>query len=136
MELDRLGDLISDGLDRVERVQRTLEDDGHLGPAHGTQATRLHREHVLAVEQHLARHLRSAWKHTQERAGDRRLPAARLPGEPERLAWGQVERDSSYRRHRPGLRAVGHVEVANGEERGRHGHRRLILANRREASGR
>ena len=36
MELDRLRDLISDGLDRVERVQRALEDDGHLGPAHRT----------------------------------------------------------------------------------------------------
>ena len=136
MELDRLRDLVSDGLDRIERVQRPLEDDRHLGPAHRAQATGLHREHVLAVEQHLARHLGSAWEHTQQRAGDRRLPAARLPGEPERLSGGQVERDSADCRHRPGLRAVGHVEVANGEERRRHGHRRLTLSSRPEAAGR
>ena len=40
VQLDRLADLAADPLDRVERVQRALEDDRQLGPAHRAQAAR------------------------------------------------------------------------------------------------
>ena len=59
---DRLADLAPDALDGVQCVQRALEDDRELGPAHGAQAPGLHRQHVLAVE--------------QDRAGDLRRRAA------------------------------------------------------------
>ena len=60
------------------------------------QPTRLHREHVLAVEQHLARHLGAGRQQPEQRARDRRLAAARLAGEPERPAGREVEGDPAH----------------------------------------
>ena len=98
---DRLADLAPDALDGVERVQRALEDDRELGPAHRAQAPGPHRQHVLAVEQDRARDLGPARQQPQQRAGERRLAAARLAGQAERLAR---RRGRSRRRARRGWR--------------------------------
>ena len=57
VQLDRLLDLVADAPYRVERVERALEHDRRARPAHRPQAARLHRVHVLAVEDDLARDL-------------------------------------------------------------------------------
>ncbi len=129
VQLDRLPDLISDSLHGVERVQRTLEDDGHLCPTHGAQAAWLHLQDVLAVEEHLARDARSARKHPQERSGYGRLPAPRLARETERLAGSEVERDATNGWYSPGVGPVGDVEIANGQKR-RSAHRAWRRARR------
>ena len=59
---DRLGELGADALHGIERVQRALEDDRRLAPAHRTQPPPLHAEHVLAVEQHLTAHSCTVWQ--------------------------------------------------------------------------
>src|SRR5512134_391481 len=115
VDLDRLLDLIADPLDRIESVERPLEDDRHLGPADGTQAARLHQEDVLPVEQHLAADHGAARQHAEERTGDRRLPATRLAGETERLAGGEIERDPAHRRNFSRFRAVRDVEISYRE---------------------
>ena len=117
---DRLADLVADPLDRVERVQRALEDDRHPRPAHRAQPARLHREHVLALEQHLAGHLRPAGQQPQERRGEARLAAARLARQPERLARAELEVDAAHGLERPCVGRVGHVQVADREQ-GRRG---------------
>ena len=117
VQLDRLADLAADPLHGVERVQRALEDDRHARPAHGAQPPGLHRQHVLALEQHLAGDLRAPGQEPQERAGERGLAAARLAREPERVARREVERDAAHRREPPRLGRVGHVQVAHGQQR-------------------
>ena len=116
VQADRLADLIADTLHRVERVERALEDDREVGPAHGAQAPRLHLQHVLAVEQHLAGHLRALRQQPQQRRRHRGLAAARLARQPERLAGVEVEVDAAHRRHGRAARRVGHVQVAHPQE--------------------
>ena len=116
---DRLADLAPDALDGVERVQRALEDDRELGPAHGAQAPGPHRQHVLAVEQDRAGDLRAARQQPQQRAGQRRLAAARLAGQAERLADAEVEVDAAHGGDGARARAVGDVQVADREQRRR-----------------
>jgi hypothetical protein len=96
---DRLLHLRPDALDRVQRVERALEDDRELGPADGAQAPRPHREDVLAVEQHLALDARPAGQDAQEGPRECRLPGPGLAREAERLAGGHVERDAADGRH-------------------------------------
>jgi hypothetical protein len=62
VQLDRLVDLAADALDGVERVQRALEDDRHVGPPHRAQPARLHPKHVLAAEEDLPADLGPARK--------------------------------------------------------------------------
>ena len=95
---DRLADLVADPLDRVERVQRALEDDRHPRPAHRAQPARLHREHVLALEQHLAGHLRPAGQQPQERR--RRGSTCRSPTR-RRARASRPRRARGRRRARP-----------------------------------
>ena len=84
VQQDRLGDLPADLLHRVERVQRALEDDRRLGPAHRAQPAERHRQHVLAVEQHPpGRPSPSAGHQPQHGRRQRRLAAARLAGDAE-----------------------------------------------------
>ena len=49
----------------------------------------------------------------QQRARDRRLPAARLAREPERLAGREIERDAAHGGHGARLGPVGDVEIAD-----------------------
>ena len=92
-DLDRLGDLLADPADRVERVHRALEDDADLAPAIPPQLL-LGLGHEVDAEQLDLVPLRSAAfagrSRTSESSG-RRLAAAGLAGDPERLAVAQRE---------------------------------------------
>ena len=83
---DRLGDLVADLLDRVQRVQRALEDDRRTGPSDRSETPGLQRQDVLAVEHELALDLRLGGVQPQDRAGDRRLAAPGFAGQPDHLA--------------------------------------------------
>ena len=61
MDPDRLGDLVADALHRVEGVQRALEDDGGLRPAHRAKLAPVHCEDIGAVDKHGAANLGRWW---------------------------------------------------------------------------
>ena len=91
----RLADDAPDAVARVERRERILED--HLHPAaERPQLALAEVRDVLAVE-----HDRAGGRlvEAQDRAADRRLPAARLADEAERLAAPDRERDVVDRLH-------------------------------------
>ena len=112
----RLGDLVADRAHGVQRVERALEDDRRARPAHRAQTARLHREDVLAVEQDLPRDLGPRRQEPHRGVHDRGLPAARLPRHPEHLAARDVEGRATHGGDRTGARAVGDVQVADGED--------------------
>ena len=58
MQRDRFGDLLADGLHRVQGVHGALENHGGLGPANRPYATPRHRVDVVAVEQHASANFR------------------------------------------------------------------------------
>ncbi len=123
VEVDRLSDLVVHALHRVERVHRALEDQRDVAPAH-----HLHAPLGAPPDVDLLRHglgpqgdrpglgqRRRQEPHHRKRRG--RLPAARLAGQPERLALSQLEADPVDDR-----RAVagGDSQVRDLEERGAH----------------
>jgi len=93
-----------------------LEHHGCARPSDRAKATCLHREHVLAVQEHLSGRRRSGRQQAKDRVDDRRLAASRLAGQAEDLARLDVERDAAHRRDGPSLGGVFHLEVANGKD--------------------
>ena len=84
-----LADAGADRGSRIERRERVLEDDLHPAPER-LEVTSSERSDIGAVEHHpAARRLDQA----QQRATDRRLAAARLADEAERLAATDREAD-------------------------------------------
>src|SRR5215207_2305437 len=90
VDRQRLVDDGADGHARVERGVGVLEDDLHVAPKRG-QLGAAERRHVLALEPHLAR---GRFDQAQDAAPGRRLAAARLADEPERLAGFELEADA------------------------------------------
>ena len=94
VQLHRLGDLLTDGLDRVERVHRTLKHHRDVTPAVRRDRALAMLEDVLAVEQHAPREARG-WRQQAHQREDRgRLAAAGLAHEAEPLTGSERERDS------------------------------------------
>src|SRR5262249_6102559 len=89
VDLHRIADDLSDALARVEARVRVLEDHLHVAP----QRTELARTELLDLvaleDDYSVRRLEPP----DDAAAERRLPAARLSDEPERLALGDRERD-------------------------------------------
>ena len=90
MDPKALADDVADAHPRIERADRVLEDDLHV-PAHLLQRRALEGDHVDAVEADLAR---GRLEQPQQRASERRLAAAGLADEPDRLAAMDVEIDA------------------------------------------
>ena len=87
---ERVADDLADALARVERRVRVLEDHLHLAPERPQLAPRERRD-VGAVEaDRAARRL----VQPHEQPAERRLPAARLADDAERLAAPDLERDA------------------------------------------
>ena len=89
VDRERLADDRADRLARVERRVRVLEDHLHLAPQRAQLRAR-RGAMSLAVEARSRRDVGSSRRSQQARG--RRLAAARLADEPERLARGDVER--------------------------------------------
>ena len=102
MEPHRVADDLADALARVQRRVGVLEDHLDLARA-GAQLAAREPDELLALELDRAR--RSA-RAAADRAAQRRLAAAGLPDEAERLALGQVKLTSSTARTRPTSRSI------------------------------
>ena len=124
----RLGDLLADGVERIERRHRLLENHRdqraaqlrHLALALGADVT-LANDH-LAFD-----HRALPWQQPQERAHHHRLARAGLPDHAQHLAALEIERDAVHGAH-GGLAADElHVEIPHLQERaGRQGGVSLI----------
>ena len=101
----RLRELVPDPLDGVEGMHRSLEHHGRAGPPDRAEAARLHREHVLVVQEHLSARRRPGRQQAEDRVDHRRLPAARLARQAEDLPLVDVERHASHGRDGPRLDA-------------------------------
>src|SRR3954451_6511703 len=88
-DVERLTDDVGDLAARVQRRDRVLEDQLELWPRLAQGVVRQLRE-ILAFEEHAARRRPGE---LQDRASGRRLAAARLADEAERLALLHVEAD-------------------------------------------
>ena len=88
------------------------------GPAHRAQPARRIVEHVLALEQHLAAHLRARRQQPQERR--RRASTCRSPTRPASPSVSPAARSKSTPRTAGTARAgaVGHVQVTDREQGG------------------
>ena len=98
---DGLGDLVADGIDRVQRGHRLLEDDGDLLAADLSHLVRAERDEVAALPHDLAvdnlarRHL----DQLQHRHRGDGLAAAGLADHAQRLAAVDGEVDAIDRPH-------------------------------------
>jgi hypothetical protein len=95
VHVQRLGDDLADGHARVQRAVRVLEDDLQP-PPHRAQLVGAELGEVAALEEDLARRRRLE---LQDAAPRRRLAAARLADQPQRLAAADRERDAVHRAH-------------------------------------
>src|ERR1022692_81795 len=116
VQQDRLGDLLPDPLHRVQRVHRALEHDRRAGPADGAQLAPAHGQDVVALEHDLAADLGAAGQQPQYRRRDRRLAAAGLAGDAQRLAGVQGQADPAHGRHLAAGRPVGDAQVAQFQQ--------------------
>ncbi|MNT53971.1 hypothetical protein D3C72_1910950 [compost metagenome] len=116
MDRQHLADLPLDGMDRIERTHRLLEDHGNVIAAHGAQFGRWGGDEVLPLEQDLAgqcRGRRQELEHGQRRDGFAR---AAFADQRHRFTGGDVEGDAAG----GGVGAKGHGEIADGEQGGGH----------------
>ena len=113
VQLDRLEDLAVDALDRVEGVHRALEDERDVAPAHELHPAlgpAVDPDRLLGARRvqrdRPARHQRRR-QQLHDRQRRRRLAAARLAGQPERLARLDSQVDAGHDR----LPAVADLEA-------------------------
>ena len=133
VDLERVAEDLPDALARVQRRVRVLEDHLHLAPVRAQPPPRQRRD-VAAAEVHRARR-RLVQPH--EQTAERRLAAAGLADDAERLAAPNLERDAVDRVDDVAAAAErraahGEVldEVACLDERLRH----ALLRSRRSAA--
>src|SRR5262245_3307395 len=98
MEERGLGDLPKDREERVQRCHRILEDHGDPPPAHAAQLALTLARQLFALEAHAAAHdAGGPRQEADDRETGRRLAAARLADEPERLARPEREAHTVHR---------------------------------------
>src|SRR5918993_1373813 len=89
--------LPEDREERVQRRHRVLEDGGDAAPADPAQLSLALARQILAFEEHTAaRDARRLRQQADDRQARRRLAAAGLPDEPERLALVEREADAVH----------------------------------------
>ena len=122
MRAQLLGDLPADGVDRRERRHRVLEDHRDLRTADGAHLALRQRHQVAAAQEDLARddRVRVADQphHGHHRDG---LAGARLADDADDVVVVDRQREAVDRAHEPVLRPERHVQVADLEQRLRHG---------------
>ena len=118
MRQDRLGQLPPDRQHRIERGHRLLEDHGDLGAAHLAHLALAERRQFAAAERDAAagnpRHRLGQKPHDRKRR--HRLAGARLAGDAQRLAGGDVEGDVVDDRAPAARRRNLGREAADGED--------------------
>src|SRR5258706_9973559 len=106
--MQRVADDLAQGHPRVEGGERVLEDDLHVAPALA-QLLAAERGEVVAAK---ADAPGGGLDEAQHGAAERRLAAAALADDPQRLAGGELEVDAVDRLEgaRPGEEAAGDLE--------------------------
>src|SRR5262249_30548827 len=113
----RLGDLLADGEDRIERGRRLLEDHGDAAAAQVGERARPHVEDLVALQPDAARPARTPLRmQAQDRAQGDALARARLAQDPQGLAALEVEAHAGHGMHGAVGRGEGDVEIAHLEE--------------------
>ena len=115
---DRLDDLLADGVDRVERGHRLLEDHRHLAAAQLAALVGRQRQHVAVAEHHrlgldLARRARHQ-AHDRERR--HALAAAGLADQADGAAARHAEADAVDGAEQAAVRREVGLQAANLEE--------------------
>ena len=124
------GDLLLDGVQRIERRHRLLEDDGDVVAAHVADFVFRQSEQFLPLEAHRAGRvvrgrIRQQLHHRQCRD---RLAGAALADQRHRLAFADVERHVIDRQHFARALPEGDGEIADGEKR--LGHRNVFRGSK------
>ena len=115
---DRLGDLVADPVDRVQRRHRVLEDHPELGAAVLLHLGVRHLQQVGALVDHLALEVRvHIAREAHQRHRRDALAGAGLADDPEHLAALELERDAVDRAHDAVLRREVDLQVVDVEER-------------------
>ena len=129
-----LGDAVADGGPRVERGERVLEHDLHLGP-HPAQLRARRRQEILAL---VAQRAGVRIQEAQQQAPQGALAAPRLPHEAEHLARPHVEVDVGHGvdpplgpAQRPAADGERLHQAAGLEQRHLVGHRHVVAHGRR-----
>ena len=114
-----LGDLLANAHQRVQRRHRVLVDHRHLGAADGALAGLVQRQHVAAVEEHLAGNDLRRWHgvQTHHRQHRQRLAATRLADERDGFAGADFEVDAVDDGHRPAVEVQHRSQAMNRQNR-------------------
>ena len=119
VQVKRLGDLLFDGVERIERGHRLLEHHRDAVAADAAQH-RLRRAHqLLPVELDAARRpMRrgGVGQELQHRQRRHRFSRPRFADERQGLALVEIERDAAHRLDNAARRVERHGEIADGEE--------------------
>ena len=131
VEDQRLGDLLADLHDRVERRHRILEHHRHLGAPHGAHVVLRVADDVVAlvVDVTLADHV-ALGQQAHDRPRQDRLARAGLADHAEGLAPVEAERDAVDGADRAALGAEVRLEVDDPEQPGRAVLRRAARSRR------
>jgi hypothetical protein len=101
---DRLGDLAADRVRRVERALRILHDHRHLVATQAPALLGVERAELTPLEADRAARRGAGGQQPHHGGRQRRLAAARLPDEAQRLARCELETDAGDCRDRPAVR--------------------------------
>jgi hypothetical protein len=120
--LDGLGQLPADGVQRVQRGQRVLEDGADLAPADGTHLLVRQVVNALALQQDLtAGDAPGRLQQPNDGRPRERLARARLAHHAQHLARSDVKGDVVQRQQCAATGGELHPEVADFKQRGGHG---------------
>ena len=112
-----LGDLLADGVDRIEREHRLLKDHRDGAPAHALERGFIERQHVLAGDLDRAGdHAALRRQHAQQGAQRHALAGAGFAEQAEHLALGERDVDAVDRMHRA-LAGEPDAQVADIDDR-------------------
>ncbi len=136
VEDERLGHLLPDRVQRVQRGHRLLEDDAHRIAAHLADRRIVCGDEVLPLEEQAARGMRGCriGQELHHREGGDGFARAALADDGERLAAVDVERDAVDGEALPPALAEGDGEVLDGEE-GRVGGHGMAVRKRCMSNG-
>src|SRR5215472_5673891 len=115
-----LADLLLDGMERIERRHRLLEDDGDIVTTHVPDIPLAHGKQILALEPDRARGVMRGRIRQQlhHRGCGRRLTRAGFADQRHRLAFGDVEGDAVDRQRLARALAVRDRQVVDFEQFG------------------
>ena len=119
---DRLGDLLADRIDGIERCHRLLEDHRDRTAAQLRQLRRRQLEHRLAVQPDVALDLRVIGQQAHQRLQADTLAGAGFAKDGQRLAACQRERHAVHRRHIRAAATEAHRQIVDPQDRRFNGH--------------